>query len=67
MIGRCETCKWWEVSGVIGGVCVLTIVSAQPLHPQSKAKAAAFGGVVYHLRTEPDFGCVQHELKDTTS
>lgn len=68
MMGRCETCKWWKpCSGYPRegwGKCRLTEARDDALqYPETKAYAWA--DWIAELITAPDFGCVQHELRET--
>lgn len=57
----CSTCKWWDDSA-----CLLMMSEdGKPNHAESKA--IAYDGELYfaYVKTDADFGCNQHELKET--
>lgn len=73
-MSHCNDCRWWErrVSTKTWRPCALTRVKDETeVYPDSRATAyfstdgwdATFKGAV--LLTTADFGCVQHEAKET--
>jgi len=75
MDGRCKTCKWWDAKGgsdvrAEWGSCRLAgSCGADADYPESKAWADSDESDIFAddswLNTRSDFGCVQHEPKDS--
>ena len=72
MVGRCETCRWWDAVDPDYGLCLMvrrwdhngTPSGRGQEHPESKAQIVADVDGVADLLTFPDFGCIQWETRD---